>query len=73
MCYSVQLEFCLAGVGEAGLSFLQKLFIYVMLRLHTEFQCSTIAGTGQKVCGGGWVVVVLKPIIVLTLAKAEQK
>ena len=36
-----------------------------MLRLYTEFQCSTIPGTGQQVCGGvggvggvGWVDVV---------------
>ena len=54
--------------------FLQKLFIYVMLRLYTEFQCSTMPGTGQKVCGGGWVGGgwVFKPILVLSLAKAEQ-
>ena len=32
--------------------FLQKLFIYVMLRLYTEFQCSTMCGTGQRVCVG---------------------
>ena len=56
-CYSVQLEFCLAGAG-VGLAFFffQKLFIYVMLRLCAEFQCSTMPGTGQKVCGGGVVV-----------------
>ena len=50
-----------------GLNFLQKLFIYVMLRLYTEFQCSAMPGTGQKVCGvvvwwcggGGGGVVVL--------------
>ena len=41
-----------------------------MLRLYTEFQYSTMLGTGQKVCGG-WVVV-FKPIIVFSLAKAEQ-
>ena len=41
------------GVGLAF--FKKKLFIHVMLRLYTEFQCYTIPGTGQKVCGGGWV------------------
>ena len=46
-----------------------------MLRLYTKFQCSTMPGTGQKVCGvvgggcGGWW---LKPILVFSLAKAEQ-
>ena len=31
----------------------------VVLMLYTEFQSSTMPGTGQKVCGGGgWVVVV---------------
>ena len=39
--------------------------------MHTEFQCSAMPGTGQKVCGGGWVVV-FKPTLVLSLAKAEQ-
>ena len=45
-CNSVQLEFCLAGLGDVGLFFLQKLFIYVMLRLYTEFQCSIMPLTG---------------------------
>ena len=58
------------GVGGWTSFFIQKLFIYVMLRLYTEFQCFTMPGTGQKVCGGGWVV--CKPILVLSLAKAEQ-
>ena len=49
-----------------------------MLRMYTTFQCSTMPGTGQKVCGGGgfvwwWWVVVCKPILVLSLAKAEQQ
>ena len=54
-CLSVQLEFCFAGVGVGvGLAlFLQKLFIYVILRVYFEFQCSTMPGAGQKVCGGG--------------------
>ena len=64
--YSVQLKICLAGVGD-WVIFLHKLFIYVMLRLYTEFQCFTMPGTGQKVCGG-WVVVVLKLIIVLSFS-----
>ena len=41
------------------------------------FQPSTMSGSGQKVCGGGggeggwwWV---LRPIIVLSLARAEQQ
>ena len=44
--------------------------------LYTEFQSSTMPGTGQKVCcGGGWEVGGgwLRPIIVLSLAQAEQK
>ena len=40
--------------------------------LYTEFQSSTMPGTGQKVCcGGGWWWW-LRPIIVLSLAQAEQ-
>ena len=42
-----------------------------MLRLYTELQSSTMPGTGQKVCGGGWVV--CKPTLVLSLGQAEQK
>ena len=45
-----------------------------MLRLHTEFQCPTMPGTGLKVCGGGcggWVVWYV-PILVLSLGQAEQ-
>ena len=46
----------------------------MILRLYTEFQSPAVLGTGQKVCGGGggggwWV---LTPIIVLSLAQAEQ-
>ena len=59
--------------------FVKKMFIYVMLRLYNKFQCSTMPGTGQKVCGGGGVVVVvvvvwwwLKPTLVFSLAQAEQ-
>ena len=41
--------------------FFKKLFIWVVLMLYTEFQSSTMPGTGQKVCcGGGWVVVVVE-------------
>ena len=45
-----KLKFGLAGVGLD--LFRDKLFIYVMLKLYTEFQCSTMPGTGQTVCGG---------------------
>ena len=50
-----------------------------MLWLYTKFEFSTMPGTGQKVCvvGGGVVVwcggVVFMPILVFSLAKAEQK
>ena len=53
-------------------------FLYVFLKLCTEFQIPTMPVTGQKVCGGGGgggvVVVVwwLKPTLVFSLAKAEQ-
>ena len=46
-----------------------------MLRLLAEFQCYTMPGTGKKVCGVGGGVVWwwwLKPILVFSLAKAEQ-
>ena len=49
-----------------------------MLRLHTEFQCPTMPGTGLKVCGGmvgGGMVgggMVCKPILVFSLGQAEQ-
>ena len=56
-CYSVQL--CLAGVG-VGQVFVKKLFTCVMLWLYTEFQCSTMPGTGEKVCG---VVVVVGGVV----------
>ena len=51
------------------------MFIWVLLRLHTEFQSSTMTGTGQTVCVR-WVGVVvwwLKPILVFSLAQAEQQ
>ena len=70
-----RLSFAFLGWGWTSF-FLQKLFIYVMLRLYTKFQCSTMPGTGQKVCGGvvgGWAGGWLKPILVFSLAKAEQK
>ena len=35
----------------------KKFVSCVILRLYTEFQCRTMPGTGQKVCGGGWWVV----------------
>ena len=44
-----------------------------MLRLHTEFQCPTMPGTGLKVCGGmvgGGMV--CKPILVFSLGQAIQ-
>ena len=68
--YSVQLKFCLAeGVGgwfEEEEKIFKKLFRCVILRMYTEFQCPTMPGTGQKVCGGGgWVC---KPIIMLSLS-----
>ena len=38
---------------------------------HVLYGCSYfMSGSSQKVCGG-WVVVVMKPIIVFSLAKAE--
>ena len=46
-----------------------------MLRLCAEFQCRTMPGTGQKVCGtvgGGMVGVVCKTILVFSLAQAEE-
>ena len=49
-----------------------------MLRLYTELECSTMPGTGQKVCGGGWVGGgggggVETNYSVNTLSKSEQK
>ena len=38
----------------------------------SEFQCRTMPGSGQKVCVGGEVRRVCKPIIVFILAQAEQ-
>ena len=42
----------------------------IFLRLYTEFQCPTLPGTGAGGVGG--VVWWFKPIIVLSLEKAEQ-
>ena len=50
----------MGGGGGEDKSFFNKLFSCVILRLYTEFQCLTVPGTCQKVCGGGgwwWVVV----------------
>ena len=53
--FSLSLAYLGWGVGLD--LFRNKLFIYFMLMLYTDFQCSTIPGTGQKVCGGcGWWV-----------------
>ena len=46
------------------------LFIQVFLNWYAKFQHSTISGSGQKICV---VVVVLRPIIVLSLAKLNNK
>ena len=45
------------------------------MSLHVEFHPSGLPGTGLKVCGvGGWVVVVvLRPISVLSFGQAEQQ
>ena len=50
----------------------KKFFLYVILKLCTEFQFPTMPATGQKVCGGGVVGGWLKPILVFSLAQAEQ-
>ena len=70
--YSVQLKLCSiegvwGGGGKEEEKIFKKLFNCVILRLYTEFQCPTMPGTGQKVCGGGggWVC---KPIILLSLS-----
>ena len=64
---SVQLKFCLAeGVGVKKKKIFKKLLSCVILRMYTEFQCPTMPGTGQKVCGGWWWV--CKPIIMLSLS-----
>ena len=42
--------------------------------MFTKFKFPTMPATGQKVCGGVvWWVVVFKPILVFSLAQAEQK
>ena len=44
--------------GEGGLLiFFNLFFLYVFLKLCTEFQIPTMPVTGQKVCGGGGGVV----------------
>ena len=60
--------------SEGGIKkfFFKNLFRYVILKLYTKFQCPTVPGTGQKVFRGGDGVVVYKPIIVFSLAQAEQ-
>ena len=61
--YSVQLKFCSAEgvwVGAVKKKIFKKLFSCVILRLYTEFQCPTLPGTGQKVCG---VVVVVGGVV----------
>ena len=37
-------------MGGGDIFFFKKLFLWVVLILYTEFQSSTIPGTGQKVC-----------------------
>ena len=63
-------------VGAGGDIFLKKFFLYVILKLCTKFQYPTMPAAGQKVCGGGVVVVWsggwLKPILVFSLAQAEH-
>ena len=46
-----------AGGGGVAPIFFKKVFIWVILKLHTEFQPSAIPGTGQKNFPGrvgGW-------------------
>ena len=52
-----------------GWIFFKNFFLYVILKLCTDFQIPTMPATGQK-----FVVVVwwLKPILVFSLAQAEQ-
>ena len=59
--------------GGLGNFLFKSLLSYVMLRLYTAFQCPTIPGTGLKVCVVWWVWWwVCKPIIMFSLAQAEQ-
>ena len=46
--------------GGRGLFFLKKFFLYVILKLCTDFQFPTMPATGLKVCGGGVVGGVFK-------------
>ena len=48
----------MTGRGGGGYFVLNKFFLYVILKLCTEFQFPTMPATGQKVCGGGVVGVV---------------
>ena len=58
--------------GHVKMFFFKKLFVYVILRLYTEFQCPTMYGTGKNVCV--WVgTVVLIPIVVSSLYQAGQQ
>ena len=44
------------GSGDPNF-FLQISFSWVKMSFHVEFHPPGLPGTGQKVCGGGWVVV----------------
>ena len=77
-CYSVQLEFGLAGVGVGwgvGLALFYKNCLFIFCCILSEFQCSTMPGNWSKsLCAvGGWCGgLVFKHILVRSLAKAEQ-
>jgi hypothetical protein len=51
-----------------------KLIILVIVWRYTKPQSSLLPGTEQKVCCGGWLVVVCKPILIISLGfdQAEQ-
>ena len=38
---------CYKTLTRRGVIFLKEMFIWVILRIHTEFQSSTVPGTGQ--------------------------
>ena len=40
------------------------------IKIEMKFHCPTVPGSGQQVCLGGMVV--CKPILVFSLAQAEQ-
>ena len=50
-CYSVQLKFGLVGRGGGGVSGLFFTEIVYLCYAKAEFQCSTLPGTCQQVCG----------------------